>query len=43
LYRVYLGLIMLAEMVPRKDTNADRERIVSAWLTGNLDAAQRAL
>ncbi|MDQ7809583.1 aminoglycoside phosphotransferase family protein [Amycolatopsis sp. A133] len=43
LYRVYLGLIMLAEMVPRKDTNADRERFVSEWLAGNLDAAQRAL
>ncbi|WIX88097.1 aminoglycoside phosphotransferase family protein [Amycolatopsis sp. DG1A-15b] len=43
LYRVYLGLIMLVEMVPRKDTNADRERFVSAWLAENLDAAQRAL
>ncbi|GHG45844.1 MULTISPECIES: aminoglycoside phosphotransferase family protein [Amycolatopsis] len=43
LYRVYLGLIMLAEMVPRKDTNADRERFVSAWLAENLDAAQRAI
>jgi Ser/Thr protein kinase RdoA (MazF antagonist) len=42
LYRIYLGLIMLAEMVPRQDTNADRERFVSAWLTENLDAAQRA-
>ncbi|WP_103341990.1 phosphotransferase family protein [Amycolatopsis sp. CA-126428] len=42
-YRVYLGLIMLVEMVPRKDTNADRERFVSAWLAENLDAAQRAL
>ncbi len=38
LYRVYLGLIMLAEMVPRKDTNADRERFVFTWLTENLDA-----
>jgi aminoglycoside phosphotransferase (APT) family kinase protein len=43
LYRVYLGLIMLVEMVPRQDTNADRERFVSAWLAENLDAAQRAL
>ncbi|EOD69563.1 phosphotransferase family protein [Amycolatopsis vancoresmycina] len=38
LYRVYLGLIMLAEMVPRKDTNADRERFVSGWLAENLAA-----
>ncbi|WP_103354109.1 phosphotransferase family protein [Amycolatopsis sp. CA-128772] len=43
LYRVYLGLIMLVEMVPRQDTDAARERFVSAWLTENLDAAQRAL
>ncbi|MGW4063670.1 phosphotransferase family protein [Amycolatopsis sp. NPDC004747] len=43
LYRVYLGLIMLVEMVPRKDTNADRERFVSAWLAEHLDAAQRAI
>ncbi|HET6711928.1 aminoglycoside phosphotransferase family protein [Amycolatopsis sp.] len=43
LYRVYLGLIMLAEMVPRQDTDANRERFVSAWLAKNLDAAQRAL
>jgi len=43
LYRVYLGLIMLVEMAPRQDTNADRERFVSAWLTEHLDAAQRAL
>jgi Ser/Thr protein kinase RdoA (MazF antagonist) len=43
LYRVYLGLILLAEMVPRQDTDADRERFVSAWLAENLDAAQRAL
>ncbi|WP_410644094.1 phosphotransferase family protein [Amycolatopsis sp. lyj-346] len=43
LYRVYLGLIMLTEMVPRQDTNADRERFVSAWLAEHLDAAQRAL
>jgi Ser/Thr protein kinase RdoA (MazF antagonist) len=42
-YRVYLGLIMLVEMVPRQDTNADRERFVSAWLAEHLDAAQRAL
>lgn len=43
LYRIYLGLILLAEMVPRQDTNADRKRFVSAWLAENLDAAQRAL
>ncbi|WP_206791186.1 phosphotransferase family protein [Amycolatopsis sp. MtRt-6] len=43
LYRVYLGLIMLAEMVPRQDTDTNRERFVSAWLAKNLDAAQRAL
>ncbi|MEV4056076.1 aminoglycoside phosphotransferase family protein [Amycolatopsis sp. NPDC049688] len=43
LYRVYLGLIMLVEMVPRNDTNADRQRFVSAWLTEHLDAAQRTV
>jgi aminoglycoside phosphotransferase (APT) family kinase protein len=43
LYRVYLGLIMLVEMVPRQDTNADRKRRISAWLAEHLDAAQRAL
>ncbi|MET9000599.1 aminoglycoside phosphotransferase family protein [Amycolatopsis sp. NPDC004169] len=43
LYRVYLGLIMLVEMVPRQDTNADRQRFVSTWLAENLDAAQRAI
>ncbi|MET8852874.1 aminoglycoside phosphotransferase family protein [Amycolatopsis sp. NPDC004625] len=41
LYRVYLGLIMLVEMVPRQDTNADRQRFVRAWLTENLDAARQ--
>ncbi|KDN17511.1 aminoglycoside phosphotransferase family protein [Amycolatopsis rifamycinica] len=43
LYRVYLGLIMLVEMVPRRDANPDRERYVTAWLAENLDAAQRAV
>ncbi|WP_410594461.1 phosphotransferase family protein [Amycolatopsis sp. lyj-23] len=43
LYRVYLGLIMLVEMVPRHDTDADRARFVSEWLAENLDAAQRAV
>jgi aminoglycoside phosphotransferase (APT) family kinase protein len=43
LYRVYLGLIMLVEMVPRKDTSAERQRFVRAWLTENLDAARQAV
>jgi len=30
-------------MTPRKDDNADRARYISARLTADLDAAQRAL
>jgi aminoglycoside phosphotransferase (APT) family kinase protein len=43
LYRVYLDLIMLVEMVPRQDTNADRERFVRTHLADDLDIVQRAL
>jgi hypothetical protein len=43
LYRVYLDLIMLVEMVPRKDDDADRERVIRNHLTSDLDTVQRAL
>lgn len=43
LYRVYLDLIMLVEMTPRKDDDAERAHFVTAHLTAELDAAQRAL
>jgi aminoglycoside phosphotransferase (APT) family kinase protein len=42
-YRVYLDLIMLVEMVPRKDDDAGRARSITAHLAADLDAAQRAL
>ncbi|SFW92257.1 phosphotransferase family protein [Amycolatopsis australiensis] len=43
LYRVYLGLIMLAEMVPRQDTDAERARFVAGHLAKDVDALQRAV
>ncbi|WP_410673093.1 phosphotransferase family protein [Amycolatopsis sp. cmx-4-68] len=43
LYRVYLDLIMLVEMVPRKDDDADRARFIRDHLAGDLDTVQRAL
>jgi Ser/Thr protein kinase RdoA (MazF antagonist) len=43
LYRVYLDLIMLVEMVPRKDDDADRARSLSARLAEHVDALQRAV
>ncbi|OXM64830.1 phosphotransferase family protein [Amycolatopsis vastitatis] len=43
LYRVYLDLIMVAEMVPRKDQDADRARFLTTLLSDDLDAVQRAL
>ena len=43
LYRVYLDLIMLVEMVPRKDDDAGRARFLSARLAKDVDALQRAL
>ncbi len=43
LYRVYLDLIMLVEMTPRKDTDADRARFLRARLTEDLDALRRAI
>lgn len=43
LYRVYLGLVMLVEMVPRQDTDAGRAEFLTTHLTADLDAAQRAL
>ncbi|HEY3480059.1 MAG TPA: aminoglycoside phosphotransferase family protein, partial [Streptomyces sp.] len=43
LYHVYLDLIMVAEMVPRKDQDADRERFLASRLAGHLDAVQQAL
>jgi aminoglycoside phosphotransferase (APT) family kinase protein len=43
LYRVYLDLIMLVEMVPRKDGDADRARSVRRHLGEDLDTVQRAL
>ncbi|MFI5591869.1 phosphotransferase family protein [Amycolatopsis sp. NPDC051758] len=38
LYRVYLDLIMLVEMTPRKDSDADRARFVRTHLTKDLAA-----
>jgi aminoglycoside phosphotransferase (APT) family kinase protein len=38
LYRVYLDLIMLVEMVPRNDSDAERARFVRARLTEDLAA-----
>ena len=43
LYRVYLDLIMLVEMAPRKDADADRERFIRAHLTEDLAALRPAL
>ena len=43
LYRVYLDLIMLVEMAPRKDADADRARFLRAHLTEDLDALRPAL
>ncbi|GLY44249.1 phosphotransferase [Amycolatopsis sp. NBRC 101858] len=43
LYRVYLDLIMLVEMTPRKDDDADRARFLRARLTEDLDALRRAV
>ncbi|MFG1642091.1 phosphotransferase [Amycolatopsis sp. NPDC049252] len=43
LYRVYLDLIMLVEMVPRRDTDAGRAEFLHGYLAADLDAAQRAL
>lgn len=43
LYRVYLDLIMLVEMTPRRDSNAKRARFLTTRLTEDLDAVQRAL
>jgi aminoglycoside phosphotransferase (APT) family kinase protein len=43
LYRVYLDLIMLVELVPRRDTDAGRAEFVTGHLAADLDAVQRAL
>ena len=43
LYRVYLDLIMLVEMTPRQDGDADRARFLRARLTEDLDALRRAV
>ncbi|SEF36458.1 Predicted kinase, aminoglycoside phosphotransferase (APT) family [Amycolatopsis pretoriensis] len=43
LYRVYLDLIMLVEMVPRKVDDPDRARFIRHRLAGHLDTLQRAL
>jgi aminoglycoside phosphotransferase (APT) family kinase protein len=43
LYRVYLDLIMLVEMVPRAYVDAARARFLTDLLADDLDAAQRAL
>jgi aminoglycoside phosphotransferase (APT) family kinase protein len=43
LYRVYLDLIMVVEMVPRAYADADRARFLTDRLADDLDAAQRAL
>jgi Ser/Thr protein kinase RdoA (MazF antagonist) len=43
LYHVYLDLIMLVEMVPRKDDDADRARFLSGRLAEDVDALQRAV
>ncbi|MEV4148043.1 aminoglycoside phosphotransferase family protein [Amycolatopsis sp. NPDC049691] len=43
LYRVYLDLIMLVEMVPRKVDDPDRARFLSARLGRHVDALQRAV
>ncbi|MEV6878602.1 aminoglycoside phosphotransferase family protein [Amycolatopsis sp. NPDC051128] len=43
LYRVYLDLIMLVEMAPRKDDDADRARFLSARLAEDVDALQCAV
>jgi aminoglycoside phosphotransferase (APT) family kinase protein len=43
LYRVYLDLIMLVELVPRRNTDAARAELITRHLTAGLDAVQRAL
>jgi Ser/Thr protein kinase RdoA (MazF antagonist) len=43
LYRVYLDLIMLVELVPRKDGDAGRARLITEHLVADLDTVQRAL
>ncbi|RSM36279.1 aminoglycoside phosphotransferase family protein [Amycolatopsis balhimycina DSM 5908] len=43
LYRVYLDLIMLVEMAPRKDGDADRARFVAEHLGRDIDALHRAV
>ncbi len=43
LYRVYLDLIMLVEIVPRRDSDADRAQFIRTHLAEELDTAQRAL
>lgn len=43
LYRVYLDLIMLVEMTPRKYDDPDRARFLRARLTEDLDALRRAV
>ncbi|MCR6487623.1 aminoglycoside phosphotransferase family protein [Amycolatopsis sp. OK19-0408] len=43
LYRVYLDLIMLVEMVPRHYDDADRARFLRARLSDDLDALRRAV
>jgi aminoglycoside phosphotransferase (APT) family kinase protein len=43
LYRVYLDLIMLVELIPRQDTDAGRAEFLAGHLTADLDAVQNAL
>ncbi|WP_328444422.1 aminoglycoside phosphotransferase family protein [Amycolatopsis sp. NBC_00438] len=43
LYRVYLDLIMLVELVPRRDPDAGRAEFLTGHLIADLDACQRAL
>jgi Ser/Thr protein kinase RdoA (MazF antagonist) len=43
LYRLYLGLIMAVEMVPRQDSDTARARFVQRRLAEVLDTVQRAL
>ncbi|MEU5260517.1 aminoglycoside phosphotransferase family protein [Amycolatopsis sp. NPDC021455] len=43
LYRVYLDLIMLVEMTPRKIDDADRARFITEHLAKDVDALKRAV
>ena len=43
LYRVYLDLIMLVEMTPRKIDDADRTRFITEHLAEDIDALKRAV